>query len=246
VHTNVRDFNISRIDRQGNKEPQRWTAVQKGQPVSLENAYTNWIKAAPESLFNLDRSIKQKFISQLPGYPDFVYDYHYVDRVISVGVNLPDRKDWNGDLAKMLSKAGPQKQVNVVILFVKGTDKQYMRALEEHWLGGKKNDVIVVFSTPNYPSIEWVEVLSWTDNKLFHVQLRDTLQSLAAVDRGIVLSSIDLVIREYYIRKRMGDFEYLKDSIEPPMWVIVLSLLLGVGSSLGMTYYFHKNDVRFF
>lgn len=44
-------ISINRIDRQGIHEPQRWSSVQVGDPMSWTHSYTNYIKASPDSLF---------------------------------------------------------------------------------------------------------------------------------------------------------------------------------------------------
>ena len=40
----------------------------------------------------------------------------------------------------------------------------------------------------------------------------------------------------------MKEFEYLKDDIEPPTWLIVLCLVLGIGGSIGVSFVFYKHD----
>jgi hypothetical protein len=189
VHTTVGTITINRIDRQGSQEPPRFSIVQPGQPVALTESYTNYIKGAPDSLF-YNKILDQKAMSKVPAYPSNVYDYHYVDRVLSVGVNLPDHKQWNLDLANLLKVLGPQKQANVVIMFVNSSDPNFAKSVEQSWLGGKKNDIILIVGTPEYPNIQWASVLSWTKKELFKVQLRDDVVDLKIVDRKKIMDVI--------------------------------------------------------
>jgi hypothetical protein len=144
----------------------------------------------------------------------------------------------------MLRKLGPQKQANVIVVFVNEINSSYVHALEGAWLGGKKNDVIVVVGTTHYPAIDWVRVSSWTDKELFKVELRNDLETLGTVDKAQFLGIIEKHTKTTFVRKNMADFEYLKDEIEPPTWVIVLAFVLGLSVALGLSYFFYRNDLQ--
>src|SRR3989338_175784 len=246
VHSNAGDFRINRVDRQGVSEPPRFSVVQKSQPVALAHQFVNYIKAAPESLFNKRSSVVEGFAGQLPDYPDQPYDYHYVNRVIPVGVAVPDLASWNFDLALLLRELGPAKQANVVIVFTKFDDPMYARALEAHWLGGKKNDIIVIIGTPEYPKIAWADVVSWTDNELFKVELKDALFQTGTVDRAKVFALVRTHTLKSFTRKPMSEFSYLKYEIDPPLWAMILAIIVAIGGSIGLSWYFHREDVRIF
>lgn len=240
VHSTAGRFTINRIDRQGKREPPRWSAVQKGQPVAREHSYDNYIKAVPESLFNKNKSTVAQFPDMIPDYPR-VYDYHYANRIITVGVPLPEAKLWNLDLSMKLRKLGPEKQANVIVVLINTKNQTYIHALEEAWLGGKKNDVVAVIGTDGR-EVFWTGVISWTDNQLFKVQLRDDLGAIKTLDRVKVLNTIEQHVQQSFVRKPMKDFEYLKDEIDPPTWVIVLALLISILGSIGLSILFHHTD----
>lgn len=246
VYTNVGDLTISRINRQGTLEPPRYTRAYKGEPVALSHGYTNYIKAAPDSLFNtaVEKKALLQFDKVLPQYPGNVYDYHYVNRVLTQGVSLPDQADWNTDLAMRLRTLGPSRQANIVVLFTNQDDPQFATAIRAAWLGGKKNDVIVVVGTPKYPAIDWVRVVSWTDAQLFKVQLEDELEALKTVQRGAVLDVIERKVATQYKRKPMEDFNYLENEIEPPTWLTILLAVLSIGASIAASMYFSRNSTR--
>lgn len=221
-------------------DPQRYKIIQKGDPVAQENSYVNYVKAVPDSLFHKINT--STYVNKIPPYPENVYDFYKIDRVLSVGVNVPDLKEWNYELSLLLRKLGPQKQANVVVIFTNVSDQSYLYALEGEWIGGNKNDIIVVIGTSQYPKIDWVGVSSWTDSELFKVELRDSIYSLTNVDRKAILSLIDEKTSKLFVRKQMKDFEYLKDKIEPPTWAVILTIVFGLISLIGCSIYFHKNE----
>lgn len=246
LRTTVEDIKVDRVNRQGTKEPPRWTAAQVGDPVALEHTHTNYIKGAPNSLFSAvaEQTALRKYDDQVPAYPSDVFDLHYVSRVLSAGVAVPDLAEWNKDLAMRLRPLGPSKQANWVVLISKFADESYADAVRVKWLGGKKNDIVVVLGAPEYPKLSWVRVLSWTDRELFKVQLRDDLRKLGTVDREGVLGVLEQHTKTSFVRKSMKDFEYLANEIKPPGWLIALTAIFGVIASVGLSFYLSRNEVR--
>ena len=244
LHTTVGRITIDRIDRQGVDEPPRYSRAAVGDPVAKTHRFQNYIKAAPDSLFNTlsEKKSFERFQSKVPEYPAHIYDYHYINRVLTVGSPVSDLAQWNADLSMRLRTLGPAKQANVVLVFTSEQDPDFANALKSAWLGGKKNDVIVVIGTPAYPTIEWVRVLSWTDRELFKVQLRDAIMDLKTVDRNAILDTVENLITSGFQRKHMADFEYLKNQIEPPTWAIVLLFILSVLASVGTSVVFSRMD----
>lgn len=242
VRTDIGDFTVSRIDSRGSFEPPRWTAVRPGQPVAFEHSFTNYIKAAPDSLFNKKGSTMGQYEKLLPKYPS-VYDYHYADRVIPVGVTVADLKEWNTRLALSLRDLGPKKQANVIIVLASISGEEYSHALEEHWLGGKKNDIVVVLGVPEYPAIAWARVVSWTDKEIFKVALRDALLDLKVLDAGKVVATIERHVTESFVRKPMEDFKYLWHDVRPPTWLLAIIFVISIAGSVGLTFVFRQSEI---
>ncbi len=230
VKSTAGNFTIDRVDRQGRDEPQRWSIVKVGDPVTRAHQYTNYVQAAPDSLFNL--SLRDgRYKGKLPAYPGF-YDYQYSDRVIASGFVLPDAKVWNHNLAMALRELGPKKQSNIVIVMT-GEGEDFAEALRVHWLGGKKNDVLIIMGT-NYPAIKWVRVYSWAQQDIVNVALRSALLSSKTLDPNATINTIAQNVDKYYIRKPMKDFEYLADEIEPSIWVVGFAFLFGLAACIGV------------
>ncbi len=247
VFTTVGTKTIDRVDRRGTKEPPRWTAVEIGEPAAAMQRYTNYVKAAPNSLFNTQLAEEEATTKAalIPPYPR-VHDYYRINRVIEVG-GAKAPKGWNELLNLELRKLGAAKQVNVVMVFIKGQGREYVQTLERAWLGGKKNDVTIVVGTSEGDTIDWVEVFTFgksSGNGMLVVQLRDDLQALGSVDKfeeGVAI--ITRNIKQNFSRKEMADYEYLKAEGGPStkqigLLVFVLIIVLAVS-----TYFLWKNDV---
>ena len=233
AETTFGNHRLEYVDRESQSvyrlpDPDRYTSTVVGEPYARSHAYTNYIKAVPESLFHPSAdSLRLKYAALLPAYPGAIYDEWHVDRVLGVGIKIPDAKAWNADLSKMLSTLGPQKQVNAIVVFVAVDNPDYEYALQAAWLGGKKNDVVLIIGTPKFPErAAWVRVLAMTDTELFKIRLRDEVMALSQLDREAVLPVLQSNIRTLFKRKPMYDYEYLDAHIDPPAWIYWLSVAL--------------------
>lgn len=243
--TNIGSFTIDSEDSRSSSvynlpDPPRYTQIKKGDPVSKTHNYINYVKAVPDSLFHQINT--QKHAKLIPAYPEQIYDIYKINRALDVGVGVPDIKLWNEDISNILKRLGPKKQANVIVVFVNTADQSYLHSLEGKWIGGNKNDIIVVIGSTSYPKIDWVGISSWTDSQLFKVQLRDDIISLVNIDRAQIISAIENRTMTSFVRKNMEDFKYLEDRIEPPLWVTLLAALLGFGSIIWTSWYFYHTN----
>lgn len=233
---------IDTVDRQGLREPPRWTLVQKGDPVARSHGYTNYIKASPDSLFRYQGLI-EKYKEKLPTYPLNVYDYYRLDRVILVnGAALPDLKDWNQNLSEVNGRLGPSKQTNIIMVVVKDLPDDWFYALSQTWLGGKKNDVVVVLGTSDNQKFTWVNVMSWTDRQIMKIKLRDSLLDVGALDRAKIFPLVEATVSELFVRKNMKDFKYLAGSVTPSPTEFTIAAIISILCSIGLSWYFYEQD----
>ncbi len=120
VHSNVGSERINTVDSQGLIEPPRWTSIKIGEPFATTEQYLNYIKAAPESLLNYGRD-KLLYSDIIPQYPDNIYDYYRINRVVQIGVSSPYATKYNEKISEVLKVLGPQKQANLVFVFTSDT-----------------------------------------------------------------------------------------------------------------------------
>jgi hypothetical protein len=225
-------------------DPASYTNCKKGQPASREHLYTNYVQAVPESLFNDDSELNT-YADKVPVYPR-VYNFYKIDRVLQVGTGYKSAATLNDQLNDALKTLGPLKQANIIVILTDIADPSYRFAVERAWLGGEKNDIIV-FLGLDKDTIIWADVMTWAlneGNELFHVTLRDELVALGTVeDVNAVSSAVVNNVKGLYDRPNMSDYEYLKDEISPPTWVIILAIFFAIGGSLGLTFVFHRYEV---
>lgn len=234
VKSTIGDFNINRVDRQGTMTPPRWSVVNVNDSVSKTNTYTNYIKGAKANVLHRGDT---KITYAIPEYPTNIYDYYYIDRAISIDNAMPNLKLWSNEISKALNDLGGAKQVNIVMVFTKNP-QDFSEQLNAAWLGGKKNDVIVVIGTQDGVKPEWVNVLSWTKQEDFKVALRDEILE-SKLDAKSTVQIIAKNIDSKFIRRKMKEFEYLQADIEPSELAILFSISAFL-IPLGILWYTHK------
>jgi hypothetical protein len=243
LKTDIGNINIRRVNRQGTEEPQRWTVAKIGDPVADTHSYTNYLKGAEQSLFHKKVEVLNPL--PVPEYPSDIYDYHYINRTLAVGLTVPDLPKWNRMISEALREVGPKKQANFVVVIAKTGALNYADKVESAWLGGKKNDVIVVIGAPEYPKIEWVRILSWSDKQDLKVFLRDAIYDIGVVDPEKIVPVMVSETSKRFKRKEMKDFEYLDFESQPPMWASATTLIVSLLVSLGGAIYYTNNQWRY-
>lgn len=243
VYSSIPDStSIETLDRRGLIEPPRWTAVKIGEPYSTQHDFTNYIKAAPGSLFR-HQGLEGRYKPYLPPYPNGIYDYYRSDDLVLVkGARVDDPKAWNRELAEINGRIGKLKQVDVVLVLVKNLPQEYFYALEQHWIGGKQNSAVLVVGVDDALTPKWASVMSWNTNKMFEVHLRDQVMDLPRLDRATLLPLLEQEIRTYYHRKPMKDFEYLTSTITPTTSQWTWSLVIGLLAAFVMLGLMHRFD----
>lgn len=224
----------------GSSAPVRWNQIVVGEPTAVEHSYTNYIKGNPDSILRR-QGYAEKYRGKIPGYPR-VYDYYRDDTFLPLGVSVPDRKGVSDALSTLNGAFGAAKQVNIILVAVNIDDPFYAEALRESWLGGKKNDVVVIVGMPHFPEIGWASVISWSKSEDMKINIRDKLLALKNWDGKAVVGIIRQEVGNRFVRRRWKDFDYLKSTIEPTasmQWTLgILGLLL----SLGLSVYFWIYD----
>jgi len=243
VKTNVPtlpEVDIRRVDDQGAVEPQRWSAVRVGDPASAPHSYKNWVKASVNSLFKEDKGKDETYKSLVPSYPSRINDYYNINRIVTPNYQLANKADWNTELSRILSTLGPSHQMNMVVVVANNVPRDYAYGVRRSWQGFKKNDAILVIGLQN-GKIEWSEVMSWSKNSIFNIELRNMVTDMRGTDINAVnpadfFAKVQAISAKDFVRRPMKEFEYLKGDIPPPMWLIVvatiLAVVLGVGSSM--------------
>jgi hypothetical protein len=229
------DLSIDTVDRQGLDMPPRWAKSYVGEPFSSSHLYTNYILANPESVLLGGKGDPDRFKDLIPDYPK-VTDYYRVNHVINMGVPV-DTSALSWLMNEANKTLGTTKQVNLLLLLVNTADPTYTMALKDVWVGGKKNDVVVVIGSLDGHKVEFVDVLSWTPRADFKVELRDAILHIGSLDqRDQIVQAITSHVNNQFERMHMKDFKYLMRSFQPSRvamwWIFVLSTLLSFGLAI--------------
>lgn len=237
-------YTVGRVDGRGSMTPPRWDAVVIGEPTAHIHSYTSYLKAAPGSLFR-DKGQKQaKYTKIMPEYPSKIFDIYRLNRLVLVnGATVPDAKQWNARLSEINADLGHARQVNMIIVLARNLPSDFYYALRQHWMGGKKNDVILIIGVDSQNHPKWARVMAWTTDKLVEVKLRDAVIDLPVATSEGVLNALHDNVRQFYKRKPMKDFSYLAASITPTVMQWFITLLISLIVAVGLTILFHKKDI---
>lgn len=227
--------------------PSPYTQAIIGEHCSKTNRYTNYIKSTPDSIFHNVGAFDKSLLAMVPKYPQ-VHDIYKKNSVITVGIKRDTViEQLDRTINDSLKNLGAKKQVNINVVIARTDKEMFSYVLEREWIGGKKNDVTVVIGAPEYPKIKWVRaftVANSADNNVLTVSLRNDLLEMQSLENpNAVARIITTNVEKHFKRKSMKSFEYLKDEIEPPVWVIVLSIILSIAIGIGLTYFFHYNEI---
>ncbi len=222
--------------------PERWDRIRLGEPTAIPHEYENYIRANPEPVLH-PRGIATRFAGRLPTHPA-VYDGFRIRQVINQGLPLgADEEDrLNAELAEINADLGPTKHVSIIIVLTRESDPLFLEALREAWIGGEKNEFIIVVAMPSYPQIAWSGVISWTRQESLKSRVRDEINALGTFDGMRILALVRDEVRQGYIRRPMKDFEYLHDTTVPPIWSLLVLWVVGVGTNLLLARWFWRQN----
>ena len=245
--TSVGNFNFKHVDRSSKSsawnepDPIEYINCKQGEPASREKTFTNYVKAVPDSLFNNKTLMSDPSSVIIPEYPR-VYDFYKINRVLNPNNIDVDTATLNTLLNESLKQLGKEKQVNIIVILTSYEFPDYRFLVENEWLGGKKNDV-VLFLGLHETKILWVDVMTWalnSDNENFVIALRDDLKIKGVYDPQFIKDSLYTNIMALYDRPEMSDYEYLKDDFSPPTWLIIMIIILNIVGGLALTYVFNR------
>jgi len=222
--------------------PAVWNRIKLGEPTAVEHTYINYIKGVPGKFFSRPWLI-DRYKGKLPSYPR-VYNLYNANRFMlsAVGESMPDVAKLNRELSQINGNLGRMKQVNIIVVVTAESSSEYAEALSEAWLGGKKNDLIVVVGISSFPKLEWTKVISWTDAKDVKESIEHRIMELGEFDGHKLLSVVEQEIIARFRHKSMSDFRYLLKETEPPKWAFAILIVLGLVVSGGLQVWFWLND----
>jgi len=221
-------------------------------PATREKHYVNYLRAS-DSIRKISGNISghKGLFRSYPRVHSTQFGPIEVDRVVLAGVKPP--KAWVDTLDRQLDLAlvrlGSSKQVNILVYVVNTADQGFSYALEEQWVKGKKNDVIVIIGATSFPKVDFCYVMAWTKVEEFKIVLRDRIVEMSDIsDAQKLAQTITSQISKGpqnggFERMPMADLEYLIADIKLPWWCQVLIVLIGGAASWLISWGLIKKDV---
>lgn len=208
-----------------------------GTPTASTHSYKNKVQAS-YSIFK-HKDINLKDYPDLPDYPQ-VTDYFMIRQAIG---DIPNKEQvnlklmaLNTELNKMIDdpeKPGKKrswKQVNIILVNLKGQPQEAAFALQDKWENGNKNDFVVAFDYSE-GKFNWVYPFSWSDAEMAKVSVRDSLMEMKDVQSfEPVVDLVGELVAQHFVRKQFADFEYIQVDVHPiakGVWLVLSGLYLG-------------------
>lgn len=199
------------------------------EPVTKSSLFKNKIK------YN-------KSVFSFVDVPTNIFVYKYPDnsnpwmssRVIGIANNSINNRKWD----QLNSYLGPIKKINLIIIGYDKEDSSLGEYQEAEFLGGKKNDLVIVYG-PNNKNPTWCKTFGWTES----FELKQSISSYV-IENGVNDNLLDFLRSEVttsYKIKDWSKFDYL--SVEPQMKHYTIYFCLSIIISAIMIVIFLKNDI---
>ncbi len=184
-------------------------------PTSQPHLYINYVKATNTLHKITGQKGNEKLIVPYPqlynkGFGDFE-----LDRVLTAGVSLPPAWKDSIDIltSRYLSTLAPKRQCNILYYFV-NDEQSFYNLLQQEWINGKKNDIVVIVGMQKWPNIKWVRIMSWAKYSQFNIELRDNILAMkqmpsASTFVNTVVMQVDRKGNGGFIRQPMEEYSYL-------------------------------------
>lgn len=238
--TNGEEIYYDGCNPPGSPIPYTWSNIRIGEPTAVEHRFTNYIKAAPEDFFPNWNSAPAY---ALPEYPE-VLGWR-ANRFLFVNIFNSEAENLNNALAELNADLGRPHQVNLIVVVAPEEDPAYFDALQAKWLGGKKNDVVLVIGAPRFPEITWVRVMAWNIasgvEDAFKGEVQRRVEALPRFDGYAILDILRQEVKDKYVRRPFAEFAELSARATPPWWATILLFLLAIGGSALLHRLFRNN-----
>lgn len=239
VNSSVGGWTIHRIDRQGLREPPRWSQVVIGEPASKQTSARNYM-LLQEGHFHTSEAIMAKYKDSIPKYPE-PYDYYRYNRVIN---ETKTDYGWiNTYLNDQLRLMGKAKQLNVIVV-VTNKSYDYYTAIRQEWQGAKRNDVQLYYGLDPEGNIAWFKADSFADGQSNSAMLESLrIPTLNAKITPELINEQLLIIKEKFVRLPNEKLAYLKDQWSPSILFISILTLLNLLVAVGLSFVLHRQDL---
>lgn len=228
VETTAGNVIIDRVDRQGKREPQRWSKVRIGETASVSHSYSNYLKGTNNQYFSKNNVTMPYTV---PVYPR-PFDYYRMNRVVQTGIKVDTSRviEINTMLNAMLKKNGSKYQVNPIVI-LSGHPINSAAYIKNQWEGGEKNDVLIFVGVDKDFNIKWSEVYSFSEDLTFNSTLKSRIMDINGVYKVADSYRFTTAIEEtlpMYKRMSMSKFESYKYHYAFSGWQVLFVLFCNI------------------
>jgi len=203
------------------------------EPITKNVHFANRMKATP-SVFSFP-SVPEKMA---------VFPYPYCPDEFSSNRLLGNANTFISALAfdQFNAVVGPQKKVNVIMVGMSAsTASSFGKWQEAAWIGGKKNDIVIVYASDNGKNIEWVTTFGWTNSKTVLRMIESSVMENGINNKLLPIIQQD-IIKYYQLKDFTKEFAHLAISARPIhlIWYLIVVSVV----QFGLWYYFHNNEFK--
>lgn len=204
-----------------------------GEPFAREKMFMNYQYVNDETVV-LNKA--NSYAQWLPDYPS-VYNGYKVDRAMSNVVNMDAM---NAALAQAQITWGPKYGANVLVAVVHEKQEGFADALRNKWVGGKKNDVVIVLYINSELHVTKARVFSRSTNTKrttefadFNTTVRENAQRIDTLDPQKLVAVIDAAL-PYFEREDLSKHDYGAAAYSAAWWVNMIGVFVLLVVAFGL------------
>lgn len=171
-------------------------------PTNQLSGWYNPLKRAKSTLFKSKTEYSKE-------YPKHIDNYSTTRVEVADGIT---RHDWDVLNTKVFEKKG----VSVSLVKIKNSEEA--KKLEDAWIKGKRNDIIICVQG-SYKKPKFVKVFGWSKSTFVNHMLEQNI-----LQEGVKVDNVQNIVTRYYEPYNWDNFNYL--TVKPPFWVFLIALIL--------------------
>ncbi len=211
--------------------------------VASQHRYKNKVQAS-SSIFNYPEVTKEDIDHYgLYNYPA-VNDNHDLPTILAPASISPMQIEQAEKKLKWLNgKLGPRgnnRQVRVWILIYDKKPSTVAQLQEAYWKNGNKNELVVTIGLKEGNVVDWCHVFTWSEVMTIPIDVRNFVLDQDTLNLSSLADNLYEVVEKDWHRKAFAEFSYL--TVEPPMWSIIVALVLQLLVNIGWAFFSIRNE----
>ena len=219
--------------------PDIYEAAKLGEPYAETFMFMNYQYLSNNTVM-MDK--QHRYDGWLPSYPS-VYSGYKVNRGIS---NILSPATLSQKLSEAHKVWGPTYQVNVIVCVVGSNSAGFTYALRNAWVGGKKNDVVLVLYVEGKNVVNAEAFSRSTQTKRtteyadFETTLIENAKRIGEYDEDKIIEVLDDAL-PYFEREDLSKYSFLQAEYAAPLWLNAVHLALIGLLMFGSVQQYRKN-----